>query len=42
MCRILLFTLVVRCIETVDACIWCKLVFMSVVAVWGSVGIFVE
>ena len=39
---ILLLPLVARCLETIDVCIWCKFVFMSVVAiVWGSVGMFV-
>ena len=28
---ILLLLLVARCIETIDVCIWCMLVFMSVV-----------
>ena len=37
---ILLFPLVARCLETIDVCIWCMLVFVSVVVtVWGSVGI---
>ena len=31
-----------RCLETIDVCIWCMFVFMSVVVtVWGSVGMFV-
>ena len=36
---ILLLPLVVRCIETIDVCIWHMFVFMSVdlVIVWGSV-----
>ena len=39
---ILLFSLVARCLETIDVCIWRMFVFMSVVVtVWGSVGIFV-
>ena len=39
---ILLLPLVARCLETIDVCIWCMFVFMSVVVtVWGSVGIFV-
>ena len=39
---ILLFTLVHRCLGTIDVCIWCMLIFMSVVVtVWGSVGVFV-
>ena len=33
---ILLLPLVAKCIETIDVCIWCMLVFMSVVVtVWG-------
>ena len=36
---ILLLPLVARCLETIDACILCMFVFMSVVVtVWGSVG----
>ena len=39
---ILLLPLVARCLETIDVCIWCMLVFMSVVVtVWGSVGMLV-
>ena len=39
---ILLLPLVVRCLETIDVCIWRMFVFMSVVVtVWGSVGMFV-
>ena len=39
---ILLLPLVARCLETIDVCIWCMLVFMSVVVtVLGSVGMFV-
>ena len=39
---ILLFPLVVRCIETIDVCIWRMFVFVSVVVtVWGSVGMCV-
>ena len=39
---ILLLSLVARCLETIDVCIWRKFVFMSVVViVWGSVGMFV-
>ena len=39
---ILLLPLVARCLETIDVCIWCMVVFMSVVVtVWGSVGNFV-
>ena len=35
----LLLTLVARCLETIDVCIWCMFVFMSVVViVWGYVG----
>ena len=41
-CSILLLPFVVRCLETIDVCIWHMFVFMSVVViVWGSVGIFV-
>ena len=41
-CSILLLSLVARCLETTDVCIWWMLVFMSVVEiVWGSVGMFV-
>ena len=36
---ILLLSLVTRCLETIDVCIWCMFVFMFVVVtVWGSVG----
>ena len=39
---ILLFPLVSRCQETIDVCIWCMFVFISVVVtVLGSVGMFV-
>ena len=39
---ILLLPLVARCLETIVVCIWCMLVFMSIVmTVWGSVGMFV-
>ena len=39
---ILLLSLVARCLETIDVCIWRMFVFMSVVVtVWGSVGMFV-
>ena len=39
---ILLFPLEARCLETIDVCIGCMFVFMSVVViVWGSVGMFV-
>ena len=39
---ILLLPLVVRCLETINECIWRMFVFMSVVVtVWGSVGMFV-
>ena len=39
---ILLLPLVARCLETIDVCIWCMFVFMSVVVtVWGPVGMFV-
>ena len=41
-CSILLLPLVTRYLETIDVCIWCMFVFMSVVVtVWGSVGMFV-
>ena len=37
-CSILLLPLVARCLETIDVCIWCMFVFMSVVVnVWGNV-----
>ena len=40
--NILLLPRVARCLETMDVCIWCMFVFMSVVVtVWGSVGMFV-
>ena len=36
---ILLLSVVARCIETIDVCIWRMFVFMYVVViVWGSVG----
>ena len=39
---ILLLPLVARCLETIDVCIWCMFVFMSVVVtLWGSVGMLV-
>ena len=39
---ILLLTLVAKCIEEIDVCIWRTFVFMYVVViVWGSVGMFV-
>ena len=39
---ILLLPLVARYLETIDVCIWCMFVFMSVVViVWGSVEMFV-
>ena len=39
---ILLLSLVARCLETIDVCIWRMFVFMSVVViVWGSVGMFI-
>ena len=42
MCSILFLSLVARCLETIDVCIWCMFVFMSVVVtVWGFVGMFV-
>ena len=34
--------IIIRCLETIDVCIWCMFVFMSVVVtVLGSVGMFV-
>ena len=34
-----LLPLVARCLETIDVCIWCMFVFMSVVVtVWGVCG----
>ena len=37
--NIVLLPLVVRCLETIDVCIWRMSVFMSaVVTVWGPVG----
>ena len=39
---ILLLPLVAKCLETIDVCIWRMFVLMYVVvAVWGSVGMFV-
>ena len=39
---ILLLPLMIRCLETIDVCIWRMFVFMSVVVtVWGSIGMFV-
>ena len=39
---ILSLPLVVRCLETIDICIWRMFVLMYVVVtVWGSVGMFV-
>ena len=39
--NILLLPFVARCLETIDVCIWCMFVFMSiVVAVCGSVRMF--
>ena len=39
---ILLLSLVARCLETIDVCIWRMFVFMSiVVTVWESVVMFV-
>ena len=38
----LLLSLVARCLETIDICIWRMFVFMYVVVtVWGYVGMFV-
>ena len=39
---ILFLSLLARCLETIDVCIWRMFVFLSVVVtVWGSVGMFV-
>ena len=39
---IFLLRLAVRCLETIDVCIWRMFVFMSVVVtVWGVVGMIV-
>ena len=39
---ILLLPHVARCMDTIDVCIWCMFVFMSVVVtVWVSVGMLV-
>ena len=39
---ILLLPPMVRCLDTIDVCIWRRFAFMSVVVtVWGSVGMFV-
>ena len=39
---ILLLSLVAKCLETIDVCIWHMFVCMSVVVtVWGYVGVFV-
>ena len=35
---ILLLPLVARCLETIDVCIWCMFVFMSVVVTVGVCG----
>ena len=38
---IVILSLVARCLETIDVCIWRMYVFMSVVmTVWGSVEMF--
>ena len=37
-CSILLLPLVARCLETLDVCIWCMFVFMSVVMTVGVCG----
>ena len=34
-CSILLLPFVVSCLETIDVCIWCMFVFMSVVVTVG-------
>ena len=40
--NVLLLSLVAKCLETINVCIWRMFAFMSVVVtVWGSVGIFV-
>ena len=42
MARTFTVDLVVRCLDTIDVCIWRMFVFMSVVVtVWGSVGMLV-
>ena len=39
---ILLLSLVARCLETIDGCVWRMFAFISVVVtVWGSVGMLV-
>ena len=38
---ILLLPLVARCLDTIDVCLWRMFVFIDVVIVWGSVGMFV-
>ena len=38
---ILLLPRVARCLETIYVCIWRHVCFMSVVIVYGSVGMFV-
>ena len=35
---ILLLSLVARCLKTIDVCIWCRFVFMSVVVIVGVCG----
>ena len=37
---VLLLPLVDRCLETIDVCIWRMFIFMSVVIVWVSVGMY--
>ena len=38
---IMLLPLVNGCLDTIDVCIWCMFVFMSVLlTVWGSVKMF--
>ena len=38
LCSILVLPLVARCLWTIDVCIWCMFVFMSVlVTMWGYV-----
>ena len=41
-CRIFLLSLVARCIETIDVCIWSMFICVSiVVTVWRSVGMYI-
>ena len=34
MCSILLLPIVARCLETIDVCIWCMFVVMTVLGLW--------